>query len=199
MPYRVTATVSNPITFNVASGGNTNIASENDAAITHANFASVASDLTPNMGDLGGRPPRTKFWARDLTVVHEQFHVSERKGFAATGVTDAQTWLNAQTANSVADVRALLAQVPAQVIATSNLKANPGKENRAYGAGAGAYTARANAITTKGNAGKYPGAPAPAPAPGPGAAPAPAPAPAPRPARALTRPQAFPGPPASPR
>jgi len=43
----------------------------------------------------------------------------------------------------------------------------PGAESRAYGAGVAAYTAHANAITTRGNAGLYPGAPAPAPAPSP--------------------------------
>ena len=125
------------------------------------------------MADLGGRPPRTKFWAQDLTIVHEQFHVTERRGFATIGVNDAQTWLNAQTASSAADVQALLAQVPAKVIATSDSKANPGKENRAYGAGAAAYATRANAITTKGNAGQYPGAPPPPPAPAPVPAPVP--------------------------
>jgi hypothetical protein len=55
-----------------------------------------------------------------------------------------------------------------------------GKEERAYGAGALAYKARADAITTKGNAGKYPGAPAPAPTrahPNTDAAPTPEPTP----------------------
>ncbi|HEX8621842.1 MAG TPA: hypothetical protein VF718_07700 [Allosphingosinicella sp.] len=178
--FDVTATVSNPITFNVAGGGKTNIGSETDAAITHANFATVASDLTPNMGDLGGRPPRTQFWASDLTVIHEQFHVGERQTFGAAGVVSAQTWLNGQTAGSVADVNALLAQVPGRVIAHSQANMTmPGKEQRAYGAGAPAYLARANAVTARGTAGLYPGAPPPpAPAPAP---PSPAPAPAPPP------------------
>ncbi len=166
----------NPITFNVAGGGKTNISSENDAALTHANFPTAASDLTPNMGDLGGRPPRTTFWAQDLTVVHEQFHVGERQRFARTGVASAQTWLSGQTAADVAGVNALLAQVPGRVITSSQALMNPGKEERAYGAGAPAYLARANAITAKGArgaAGGYPGAPAP-PAPGPdGGAPPP--------------------------
>jgi hypothetical protein len=167
--FDVTATVSNPITFNVASGGKTNIASETDAAITHANIATVASDLTPNMGNMGGKPPRTQFWCSDLTVIHEQFHVAERRTFGAAGVVVAQTWLNGQTAATVADVNNLLAQVPAQVIAHSQANMTmPGKEQRAYAAGAPAYLARANAITARGAAGSYPGAPAPTPAPSPG-------------------------------
>ena len=44
-------------------GGETNIASDSDAAITHSNYTQVANDLTPNMGDLGGRPPRSNFWS----------------------------------------------------------------------------------------------------------------------------------------
>src|SRR5690349_19959456 len=63
--YRVTGTASNPIPHHVASGGNTNIASANVAAIIHANFASVASHLSSLMVYLGGRPTRTKFWAQD--------------------------------------------------------------------------------------------------------------------------------------
>src|SRR5439155_21726719 len=52
--------------------------------------------------------------------------------------------------------------------------AAPASEVRAYGAGAGAYTARANSIRTKGAANSYPAAPAaPGGAPGgpPGGAP----------------------------
>jgi hypothetical protein len=167
--YDVTATVENPITFNVSSGGRTNVASANDAALTHANFPTAASDLTPDMGDLNGRPPRTQFWAEDLTIIHERFHATEGSGFARTGVTNAQTWLNAQTATSIADVNALVAQVPGKVIATRQAAMTfPGREQRAYAAGAPAYKARADAITAKGTAGKYPGAPAP-PAPDAGA------------------------------
>jgi hypothetical protein len=180
--FDVTATVSSPIHWNTASGGRTNIASETDAAITHANYPTVASDLTPNMGDLGGRSPRTQFWASDLTVIHEQFHVTELQTFGAAAVPVAQTWLNGQVAGSVTDVQNLLAQVPGRVI--TQVQANmalPGAEQRAYGAGAPAYQARATAITTRGTGGLYPGAPPrPAPAPAPGPAPgAPAPAPGP--------------------
>ena len=115
-PYTVTATVANPITFNVNDGGRTNIASETDAAINHGNFPTAGSDLTPDLSSDGGRPPRTTFWARDLTVIHEQFHANECLRFAATGVTTAQAWLNTQTASSVADVQSLLTQVPGKAL-----------------------------------------------------------------------------------
>jgi hypothetical protein len=155
--YTVRATLQNPITFNVASGGRTNIASDADAALTAANYATAASDLTPNMSDLNGRPPRTQFWAEDLTIRHERFHANERFGFAQSGLTAVQAWLNTQTAGSVADVQSLLNQVPGRVIASSQAAMPfPAKEERAYGDGVPLYKARADSIKTKGAAGTYP-------------------------------------------
>jgi hypothetical protein len=160
--FNVSATVENPITFNVASGGRTDITSDSDPDLTSTNYRSAASDLTPNMSDLKGRPPRNSFWASDLTITHEQFHVSERQTHGREGVTNAQTWLNAQTAGSAADVQNLLTQVPGKVIATSQAAMTmPGKEERAYSAGAPLYSGRAVAIKTKGDAGSYPAPPAP--------------------------------------
>lgn len=169
--FTATFTLTNPITFNVAAGGRTDIPSESAAAITHANFPRVASDLTPNMSSDGGRPPRTQFWAQDLTVRHENFHATERRGFAATGAQQAQTWLSGQTATSAAEVGALIAQVPGRVIASSQAAAGDvhTKESRAYGDGAPLYQARADAIRARGALGAnggYPGAPAPPPGSG---------------------------------
>jgi hypothetical protein len=148
--FVTTFTLTNPITFNVTSP-KTSIASENDPAITNTNFPTVASDLTPTTFQ-GGKPPRTQFWARDLTVVHEQFHCNERKTFGAAGTTQAQAWLSGQSASSVADVQALVAQVPARVIASSVAAAGTvhEKETRAYTAGAQEYRTRADAIRAKG-------------------------------------------------
>jgi len=167
--FNVTATIDNPITFQVASGGKIDISSETDPDITQANYPTVASDLTPNMSDLNGRPPRTQFWAQDLCIRHERFHATDGIGHAGSGVTLAQNWLNTQTASSVADVNTLLGQAPARVIAArSAAMAYPGRENRAYGDGAPAYLARATAIKTKGDANGYaPPAPPPSPAPVP--------------------------------
>jgi len=144
-------TLENPITFNVTSP-KTSIASENDPALTNTNFPTAASDLTPNMSVQGGKPPRTQFWARDLTVRHERFHSTEREGFARAGAAQAQTWLSSQTAGSVADVQALIAQVPGRVITASQAAVGTvdQKESRAYGDGASLYQARADAIRAKG-------------------------------------------------
>ncbi|WP_030437491.1 hypothetical protein [Actinoplanes subtropicus] len=155
--FTVAATLDNPITFNVASGGRADIPSETAGALTNANWATAASDLTPDMTDLGGRPPRTQFWAQDLTIRHERFHAVERQGHGRSGTAAAQAWLTAQNAGSVADIQALLAQVPGKVIAFSQAAMPyPAKEERAYGDGAPAYRARADAIRAKGAHGDYP-------------------------------------------
>jgi hypothetical protein len=184
--WEVTATVENPITFNVGSP-KIDITSETSAALTPTNYPTAASDLTPDMAVEGGKPPRTQFWASDLTVIHEQFHVTERKKFNQGGVNDAQAWLDKQSASSLDDVKALIDQLR-PIIRTSSdkaINAPPGREERAYTAGAPAYLARANAIRAKGAAGGYakqpaPSPPAPAPTPSP-PAPRPAPGPAPGP------------------
>jgi len=153
-------TLENPITFNVASP-KTSIASANDPALTNANYATAASDLTPDMSVQGGKPPRTQFWARDLTTRHEHFHAKERSKFGKAGAKQAEAWLNTQTASSVADVQQLIAQVPARVIQSSQAAAGTvdEKESRAYGDGAPKYKARAKAIKKKGDKGAKGGYP----------------------------------------
>jgi hypothetical protein len=162
--YRVTATLDNPITFQVDGGGNTDIASETDPDITNSNYPTVVSDLTPDMSDLNGAPPRTQFWAEDLTIRHERFHADEDVVHGRAGVVAAQAWLNTQTASTVADVRSLLGAVPGRVAATVDAAmAYPGREERAYGDGAPLYLERANAIKAKGEAGEYAEGGGPAP------------------------------------
>lgn len=154
--FVVKATVDNPITFQVAGGTDTDISSETDPDITQANYSNVVSDLTPDMSDENGRPPRTQFWAQDLTIRHERFHAQEDFNFGRQGVGQAQTWLNAQTAANVGAVNAMVQQVPARVANTvATGMAFPGLEERAYGDGAPAYLARATAIKKKGDANGY--------------------------------------------
>lgn len=159
--FTVVATVDNPITFQVRTttgpAGQVDIDSDADADIDLGNYGTVVSDLTPDMTDLKGRPPRTEYFAKDITVVHERFHATDGQAHAQTGVTLAQAWLNGQTAANVAAVNALVGQVPARVIATRRAAMTyPGREERAYTDGAPLYTARATAIQTKGAAGHYP-------------------------------------------
>lgn len=159
--YKVTATLDSPIKVQVRTptgpDGQLDIDGDSDADITKANYATVVSDLTPNMSDLKGRPPRTKFFARDLTVKHERFHAAEYEHYGSVGATQAETWLNSQTAGSAGDVHNLLKQVPGKIISTvvANMSPPP-VEERAYSDGAPSYTARANAIKAKGDKDGYP-------------------------------------------
>lgn len=160
--FHTTATVDVPIRWQVRSStgpsGQVDIVSDSDPDISATNYTSVSTDLTPNMGDLNGRPPRSGFWAKDLTVRHEEFHAAEYQKFGTSGVFQSMAWLNGQTASSTAGVQALLNQVPGRVIAAINAgMAFPGRENRAYGDGAPSYRARADAIRTKGDAGGFGG------------------------------------------
>ena len=48
-----------------------------DPAVTAANYCQVIRDLTPNLASDCGRPPRTQFWSRAFTQIHEDFHVTD--------------------------------------------------------------------------------------------------------------------------
>lgn len=117
----------------------------------------MVSDLTPNMRDLNGRPPRTAFWAEDLTLRHELVHANDDQGNGPGAMTTVTTWLNSQTATNTAEVRTLLGALPGRFAAAllAALSTAAG-ERHAYGDGAPAYRARANAIKTKGDRGDYP-------------------------------------------
>jgi hypothetical protein len=160
--YIVRARVDNPITFQVRASkgptGQTDIASDSDPDITQANYMKVASDLTPDMSDLNGRPPKEKFWARDLTIKHERFHANEGAVYGRAAVTEAQNWLNLQMGFlDFNDVLGLVVRVPARVgESVAKATAEPAREYRAYGDSAPLYLARANAIKTKGAKGAYP-------------------------------------------
>lgn len=162
--YKITATVDHPITFQVNSRGKIDISSDTDPDITQENYATVVSDLTPDMNRLNGYPPRTEFWAEDLTIIHELFHAKEAQQFGQTGVIAAQKWLNKQPPINSDWADALVTYVPQKVheIISAGM-ASPASEERAYGAGAASYLARATAIRRKGDAGAYDRSPATAP------------------------------------
>lgn len=153
--YKVGFKLKNPIVFNVASGGRENISSKNDADLTNANYPTASTDLTPRMGVQGGKPLRSQFWAKDLTLRHERFHSRERKRLNKAGAADAQTWLNTQVATTEEEVKTLIEQVPDKVIESSQAAVGSldEKESRAYGDGAPSYQARADAIKKKGDKG----------------------------------------------
>ena len=115
--FIVRATIEHPITWQVRSstgpGGEVSIDSFMDPDLTAANYAAAASDLTPDMTDLNGRPPRNAFWAQDLTERHENFHADDVKSngpaAAARGLGVA---VRADRDRPVPGVQALLADRP---------------------------------------------------------------------------------------
>lgn len=159
--FQVKAKLTNTITWQVRTGagpgGRTHIGSEKDPALTAANYVTAASDLTPDMSDLNGRPPRSAFWARDLTERHEKYHTGDHKTEGRACTDKVQTWLNTKTAASKTDVDALMAGVPGRwnsYFFTTMSRTT--FEERAYGDGAPSYKRRAKAIKKRGDAGKYP-------------------------------------------
>lgn len=141
--------------------GQTDIESPNDSDITKLNYGKVANDLTPDLSNQGGTPPRTKFWARDLTLVHEDFHATDGQRFCQKAVADAQTDLNAQTLPAPSDpkfkeLNDLMRPIPGKIVQARGAGMASGGEQRAYQAGAAAYQARADAIRAAGKAGQYP-------------------------------------------
>jgi hypothetical protein len=159
--FNVTATFKHPIKYQVRSGkgpdGQVNIASETDSDITKTNYPTVVSDLTPDMSDLNGHPPRTAFWAKDLSWAHELVHARDDNANGPGAMATVVAWLNSQVAATVPQVRTLLGALPGR-FATALLAAlsTEDGERHAYGDGAPLYKARADAIKLKGDRGDYP-------------------------------------------
>jgi hypothetical protein len=108
------------------------------------------------MSDLNGRPPRTKFWAEDLTARHELVHAKDDKKNGPGALAKVTKWLNGQTAAKYGEVKTLLGAVPGR-FASALLAAlfTIDGEKHAYGDGATSYKARADAIKAKGAKGEY--------------------------------------------
>lgn len=137
--------------------GQKNVPDENAAVLTAANYSTAASDLTPNMSDEGGRPPRTAFWAQDLTERHEKVHADDHQKTGKEGLKRALAWIATQTATTKAEVEAHVSAMRSKIVQyiIANGAGSVG-EVHAYGDGAPSYNARAVAIKKKGDAGGYP-------------------------------------------
>ena len=158
--FDVAATLEHPITYQVRTGtgprNQTDIASPTDPDITKTNYPKVHTDLTPDMSDLNGRPPRTKFWAEDLTLKHEIVHADDDKANGPGAMATVKAWLDTQTAADQAGVQTHLGKIPGR-FATALLAAlsTEDGEKHAYGDGAASYKARADKIKEKGDKGEY--------------------------------------------
>jgi len=155
--FEVTLTYENPIVIRVFKDtgprSQTNIESETDPDIKAGNYTAVVTDLTPGKDD---RSPRNKFWARDLTLIHERFHATDGQQFCKKAVEDAKTTLESQTASSKDEVNELLKPIPNKIVkARAAGMSKPASEDRAYKDGAPKYKDRADKIAALGKAGKY--------------------------------------------
>ncbi len=158
--FEVTATFERPITYQVRSGtgphGQVDIKSETAPEITAANYQQVADDLKPNPGDLGGRSPRTQFWAEDLTLRHEEMHAKDDRDNGAKVMKSVIEWFEENSASGAADIWQLLNMIPAQfAVAALEEQSVEEAEKRAYGDGLSSYQQRASAIKQRGDGGKY--------------------------------------------
>jgi hypothetical protein len=129
---------------------------EKSANIKRSTWPRAATDLTPDMSDDNGRPPRTQFWAPDLTERHEKFHAAEFVTYGRAAFDLAAEWLKKQTANTDADALTVAKRVPNEMVATIRTTYVPMAESRAYGDGAPTYKGRADAIKAAGRANSYP-------------------------------------------
>jgi hypothetical protein len=158
--FDIVATLEHPITYQVRSAtgprGQKDISGEQDADISDDNYPTVASDLTPDPDDLNGRPPRTKFWAEDLTLQHELVHANDDRANGPAAMSSVATWLGRQIAFSMPGVNALLGRVPGRFAMEllAALSSEDG-ERHAYGDGTANYQARSEAIMQRGDAGFY--------------------------------------------
>jgi hypothetical protein len=159
--FEVAATFEHPITYQVRASlgprSQKDIASETDAKITKTNYPKVHTDLTPDMSDLNGRPPREKWWAKDLTLKHELVHAKDDNDNGPAAMATAKTWLDGQTAADAAGVQTHLTKIPGRFADAllAALSTEDG-EKHAYGDGAPLYKARADKIKEKGDKGDYP-------------------------------------------
>jgi hypothetical protein len=158
--FAVTADVDCPVVWEVHSRGKTNLPTATSPALHAGNWRTAVSDLTPDLSDDGGRPPRTMFWARDLTERHELYHARDFQRYGKPAFDLARTWLGKQTATTADEAVQLTRKVANQMAGTMRATYLPRAENRAYGDGAPEYVSRAHDIQVNGDAELYPAAPA---------------------------------------
>ncbi len=154
--FTVTGTVDCPIGWEIHALGRKDVLDEKSANIKRSSWPTATTDLTPDMSDDNGRPPRTQFWASDLTERHEKFHAAEFVTYGRAAFDLATEWLKKQTANTDADALTVAKRVPNEMVATIRTTYVPMAESRAYGDGAPSYKSRAEAITKAGRANSYP-------------------------------------------
>lgn len=113
------------------------------------------TDLTP---DSGGVAPRSKYWAKAITEVHENFHISDfRDNYFTAALAATESWLEAQEIDvepNLLDPNEALDSILLDLDdrISSDLEDQlslflPESETRAYSDGKALYTSLSNSIT----------------------------------------------------
>jgi hypothetical protein len=140
--------------------GKTDISGASDPDVKKSTWKKIVKDLKP---DASGRPRRKKYWAKDITEIHEKFHAKDDIGRALLYSPLAMAWLSTRqvivpptgflrSPLMYGQVRGLLETVRSKVEADGWAyydKAGGAGENRAYADGKPHYTKRVNDIKAR--------------------------------------------------
>ncbi|MEM8642715.1 MAG: hypothetical protein AAGG51_28435 [Cyanobacteria bacterium P01_G01_bin.54] len=155
--FSIVGTIRNDLQIRVKPDDNNSITSEIDTDITSSNYKDVVIDLTPDPAT--DRSPRSQFWARDLTLQHERFHIYQQQipSYGPQSVQALQTWLNQQTVSSWDDALNKFTKGMRTELSSKHdeLVTSSATEDDAYADGADEYQDRADEIESKGDNDEY--------------------------------------------
>jgi hypothetical protein len=80
--------------------GRTNIASENDPAVTKDTYQAIVNDITPSAT---GRVTRATYWCKDITEKHEKFHATDDIDRATLYLPTAKAFIEGKTFSDVSN------------------------------------------------------------------------------------------------
>jgi hypothetical protein len=151
-------------TVGVQSLGRTDISSANSPAVTAGSCCQVIRDLTPDPASDCGRPPRTQYYSNAITLIHENFHVSDlRDNYLRPKMTDLENFVKQQAncTNCKSDKSAELTNRMEQLYseAFNSFTAGGLHECRAYGDGVARYNALIAAIRVRATQAAWAGCP----------------------------------------
>jgi hypothetical protein len=145
-----------------APGGQMNVAGADDeATITENSWEKIVEDLTP---DGTGKPKRESYWVRSITLDHEKFHADEYITRAQGILPAAQSIINrgdipnhfwTDNVDIINEINRRVAEAKKWMESDVHTFYTSGGEERAYGAGKGAYETLVKAIKDKADSKKW--------------------------------------------
>jgi hypothetical protein len=152
--YDVRARIACRYTWDTNAQGHKNISGPRDSDVTADSWSQIVYDLTPP-ATTPARPPRVEYWAQDMTIKHEKFHIQDWVGSFRTYRPTAEAWLNTQSASSVQEARNKTNDAISLMTTNVNNYMGSGDsspaEARAYTDGVSSYQERADAVEARAN------------------------------------------------